>query len=69
MACYEKVALLEASTSATQFYSYAVGKLQIARSTAVTGAYEDAKRISEDARQQCEATFRELENHRADHGC
>jgi hypothetical protein len=69
MPCSEKAKLLEAYTNARRFYFYAAALFQSARAEDNQAAYEDAKRISDDAREQCNMACQELERHTATHGC
>jgi hypothetical protein len=69
MDCEQKNALLEADNLAVRFYTFATGRLREARESGSKSAYEDAIRLSEDARNQCEISRRELEVHAFAHGC
>jgi hypothetical protein len=68
MDCEQKNALLEADKLAVRFYTFATGRLREAREGGSKSAYEDAIRLSEDARNQCEISRRELEVHAFAHG-
>jgi hypothetical protein len=69
MPCAEKATLAEAYTTATRFYFYALGLFQSARAEGSQKAYEDAKRISEEAHEQCNVALLALEKHTISHGC
>jgi hypothetical protein len=67
--CPEKATLIETYTNARRLCLYAFKLLRDARAKGSREAYEDAKRISEDAHNQCDAARRELEMHITRHGC
>jgi hypothetical protein len=69
MPCEQKVRLLDAYRNATKHYSFAVDQLQSVRATASKSAYEDARRISEEARMECNAALMALEEHILTHDC
>lgn len=54
---------------ATEAYAHAVRKLRAETGTDDLFAYEDWRKIAEDARLQSERARRELEEHIWNHGC
>jgi hypothetical protein len=69
MICKEKVSLLDAYKIATAAYARAVRELQKNIGTSGRSAYEDLRRIMDDARIQSESSRIELEKHVRAHGC
>ncbi len=69
MECEDKKRLLLAYYTTTRFYSQAMDQLQRIRPTADKTAYNDLLRLSEDARNECDAARNELEEHILKHGC
>jgi hypothetical protein len=69
MPCERKTVLLEAYQSAAKFYSFAVDQLKNVRATASKTAYEDAMRLSDEARSNCGVARSVLEEHTTKHGC
>ena len=69
MRCEAREHLLRAYRNDVKLYTFAVRCLHGQRSTVGMAAYEDLKRLSEDARKQCQASFAQLEDHTFKHGC
>ena len=69
MPCQQKAVLMDTYINATKFYSFAVDQLKSERASARNHAYDDVKRLSEDAHEQCRAALDALEDHASLHGC
>ncbi len=69
LGCHEKRLLLDGYKIATEAYAHAVRELQTKMGTTDRSAYEESRKIAEDARFQSERVRCELEDHVLDHGC
>jgi hypothetical protein len=69
MPCTQKDMLLAAYRNSTALYSMSVKQLSEVRATAPREMYEDIRKLTEDARQQCERDRLELEGHVNAHRC
>jgi hypothetical protein len=69
MECEEKKHRLLVYETAARFYSWALDQRQSKRPTADKAAYNDLVRLSQDARNQCNAARSELRKHKLEHGC
>jgi hypothetical protein len=67
--CAEKRLLLDGYKVATGAYGHAVRELHAKMGTTDWAAYDELRKIAEDARHQSERARRVLEQHIWDHGC
>jgi hypothetical protein len=69
MPCKQKTEMIEAYRKAFEFYAFSVSEIQSICATASKEAYEHVKRLSEDARKECDMARERLEVHTRAHGC
>ena len=69
MLCERRTVLLKAYNKASKFYSFSVSEIQSIRATASKEAYDNATRLSEDARKECNLARRRLDAHTRTHRC